>query len=170
VCDRRRIELLTPGISAQPYHAAAGLKIEEAEQLVKRSVDGVRLRALQAVREVIDEQREEGHDVVGCGILLGSGRPPTTLTATLASHALIHTAEGELFRQALSYAGEQCALPVTGVKERDLFTIAPKQLGIAADPLQRQLAEWGRALGPPWRQDQKYASLAAWLSLSAGLR
>jgi hypothetical protein len=167
VCDRRRIELLNPGIPAQPYHAAAELDIQEAEHLVQRSVEEVRLRALRAVREAIADMRKQGRSVVGCGILLGSGRPPTTLAATLASHALIHTAEGELFRQALAHASKQCGLPVTGVKERELFAAVTAGLGVSADQVQQRIAEWGRALGPPWRQDQKYAALAGWLALAA---
>jgi hypothetical protein len=167
VCDRRRVELLNPGVPAQPYHAAAELDFKEAEQLVKRSVDKVRLRAVQGVREVIDDLRKQDRDVVGCGILLGSGRPLTTLTATLASHALIHTAEGELFRQALVCAAQECGLPVTGVKERELFSVTSDRLLVPSNELEKRLADWGRALGPPWRQDQKYAALAAWLALAA---
>ena len=169
VVDRRRIQMVDPGIrgAAQPYHSAAELDLKEAEQLVKRSTDQVRLRALRAVRETVDDLRKQGHDVVGCGILLSSGRTPTTLAATLASHALIHTAEGELFRQALAYAAEQCGLPVTAVKERELLASAVDRLGAPADQLQQRLAAWGRALGPPWRQDQKYAALAAWMALAA---
>jgi hypothetical protein len=26
----------------------------------------------------------------------------------------------------------------------------------------------GKAIGPPWRQDEKHASLAAWIASSAG--
>jgi hypothetical protein len=36
----------------------------------------------------------------------------------------------------------------------------------AAD-LQQQITELGRSLGPPWRQDEKLASLAAWIALAA---
>ena len=52
------------------------------------------------------------------------------------------------------------------VKERELFAACAAALGVPAGELESQLAEWGRALGPPWRQDEKYAALAGWLALS----
>ncbi len=172
VMHRRRIELADPGIpgSKQPYHAAEGLPLEKAEELVRRCADAARLLARRALRAVIDELRESGQEVVGCGLLLASGRPATTLAATLASHALIHTAEGELFRNALTHASEQCGLPVTAVKERELFAHGAAQLGVRIDNLQRQLNELGRPIGPPWRQDQKLAALVGWLALAVGSR
>ena len=166
VIDRRRIELVEPGIPKQPYHAAEKLGLKEAEKLVRRCTDTARILARQALRAVVDEMREKcRHDVVACGLLLGSGRPLTTLAATLASHALIHTAEGELFRDALRDASQHCGLPVTGVKERDLFTCAAAKLRVPAHELLRRVTEMGRTIGPPWAEDQKHAALVGWLAL-----
>jgi len=166
VIDRRRIELVEPGIPKQPYHAAEKLGLKEAENLVRRCTDTARILARRALRAVVDEMREKGrHDVVACGLLLGSGRPLTTLAATLASHALIHTAEGELFRDALRDASQHCGLPVTGVKERELFTCAAAKLRVPANELLRRVTEMGTAIGPPWTEDQKHAALAGWLAL-----
>ena len=167
--DRRRIELADPGIpgSKQPYHAAEGLPLKQAEELIDRCVDRTRLLARQALDAVINDLRAKDYDAIACGILLGSGRPATTLAATLASHALIHTAEGELFRDALRHASEQCSLPVTGVKERELYTRGASEIGVLVDELLRRLAELGRPLGPPWRQDEKHAALVGWLALIA---
>ncbi len=169
VIDRRRIELADPGIpdSTQPYHAAEGLDLKEAEELVRRCADAARRLARRALRAAIDDLRERGHDVVGCGLLLGAGRPATTLAATLASHALIHTAEGELFRDALTHASEHCGLPITRVRERELYACGATELGIPVDELQRHLTELGRPIGPPWRQDEKHAALVGWLALAA---
>jgi hypothetical protein len=167
VIDRHRIELADADVAGamQPYHAAARLELAKAEKVIERSVTRGRLLAVQALERVVGNVKGTGHDVVGCGILLASGRPITTLAATLASHALIHTAEGELFRSVLIYASEQCGLPVTRVRERELFTLAGAELAIPAHDLRARLAEMGRAVGPPWRQDEKYAALVAWLSL-----
>jgi hypothetical protein len=40
-------------------------------------------------------------------------------------------------------------------------------LGKPATELQSYLQKMGRELGPPWTEDEKYATLAAWLALSA---
>ncbi len=172
VIDRQRIELVDPRVpgSKQPYHAAQRLDLKEAEKLIKRSRDGAKLLARQAVRAVITDLQAKGHDVVGGGIVLASGQPIPALAETLASHARIHTAEGELFRSALIRASEQCHLPVAGVRERELFARGATELRIPAGELRRRVAEMGRSLGPPWRQDEKHATLVAWLALKAASR
>ncbi len=169
VIDRRRIELIDPRIpeAKQPYHAAQRLDLKEAEKLVSRCASGAKLLARQAFDAVIADLRGKGHDVVGCGILLASGRPAMSLAATLASHALIHTAEGELFRDALAQASKLCGLGITGVRERELYTRGGAELHLTADELQRRLTELGQPIGPPWRQDEKRAALVAWLVLAA---
>jgi len=169
VIDRRRIELVDPGTPefVQPYHAAAELDLKEAEKFLERCTDAARLLARQAVRAIIDELGTKGHTPVACGLLLGSGRPATNLAQTLASHALIHTAEGELFRDVLAHAGENHSLPVRKVVERELFSRAADELGVAVEELQRRVAGLGQSIGPPWRQDEKHAALVAWLALAA---
>jgi len=167
VIDRRRIELIAPGIPKQPYHAAEKLDLKEAEKLVGRCANTAGRLARQAVRAVVDDLRDKGHDVVGCGILLASGRPATTLAATLASHALIHTAEGELFRDALTRASEHWGLPVTGVRERELYERGATEFRIAVNELRLRVSEMGRIIGPPWTQDEKQAALVGWLGLAA---
>lgn len=170
VLDRRRIELIPPGGLKQPFHAAESLELKQAEKLIQRSTDEARQLARRGLRAVLEDLRKKDVTPVGCGLLLSSGRPLTTLAATLASHALIHTAEGELFREALIRASRHHHLPVTGVKERELWTRAAAALPISADALQRRIAEMGRDLGPPWSQDEKFAALVAWLALAAAPR
>ncbi len=167
VIDRRRIELVAPGIPKQPYHAAEKLDLKEAEKLVRRCTATARSLARRAFRAVTNDLRENNVELIGCGLLLGSGRPTTTLSATLASHALIHTAEGELFREALAHASEHCDLAVTGVRERELYQRGAAELRIPAEELRRRVAELGRPLGPPWRQDEKNAAMVGWLTLAA---
>ena len=172
VIDRRRVEIADPAIggATQPYHAAAHLDLKKAEEFVKRCGDSATHLAEQAVRALIDKLREKNHEVLGSGILLGSGRPAPALAATLASHALIHTAEGELFRSALTRAIERCGLPLTAVPERELWARTTLYLHMTLDELQRSIAEMGRPIGPPWRQDEKHAALVGWLALAAAAR
>jgi len=169
VIDRRRIELVDKKTqdALQPYHAAAEMKPAEAEKWVKHSIDRTQALARQAVQALIGELGKKGHRVVACGVVLASGRPLPPLESILASHPLIHTAEGELFRNALSDAGAHCGLAVTGVKERELYPRGAAELGIAEDELRRRLVEFGRLLGPPWRQDEKSSTVVAWLALAA---
>jgi hypothetical protein len=166
---RRRIELADAAIegSKQPYHEAEGKKPKEAERILTRCIEGSRLLAREALRAVVDELRGRDHDVAGCGLLLASGRAlPEDVHAILASHALIHAAEGEMYRDVLRRASEHLALRVTGVRERDVLARSAEASGRPASELQRRVTEMGRALGPPWRQDEKLATLVAWTVLA----
>jgi hypothetical protein len=164
---RQRIELVDAksGGHAQPYHAAEGLDLKEATRLVGVSITGARRLAQSALREVVKEIESKHMKVVGCTVLTGSGRILPALDRILAAHPLIHTAEGELFREALIYAGQSCGLSVIQAKEREIYERAAVELGVSDDELRLRLSELGRSVGPPWREDQKLATLGALLAL-----
>jgi len=156
VLERRRIVIADPEIpgSKQPYHAAAGLPFDQAGTLVGDAIESSRALALEAISATVKSFRSQGHEVAGCGVLLGSGKALPELQKVLASHALIHTAEGEMFREVLVWAARECRLPVTGVPEKSLDTASLHSIG-----------SLGRLIGPPWTQDQKHATLAALMAL-----
>jgi hypothetical protein len=169
VIARRRIEIADPKIhgSKQPFHAAEQLEFPDARAYIERCQESTQRLAREAFEAAMDGLRDRRTEVTGCGIILGSGRTLPGLEAILKSHALIHTAEGEFFRNALVEASEHCGLPVLGVKEKELFEQGSAKLGMAKGELERRVQEIGKALGPPWTQDQKYAALAAWMILPA---
>jgi hypothetical protein len=82
------------------------------------------------------------------------------LAKILGAHPLIHTAEGEFFRQAVRQACESLQMPVTAIRAREIDAGANK-----ANELQRSIAGLGRTVGPPWTKDHKTAALAAALLL-----
>ena len=168
VIDRKHITLADPAIkgSVQPYHAAERMPFADAERLIQRCIDSSRNLAYLELRKALDDLHRKKYRVTACALLLASGRPLPDLAATFASHALIHTAEGELFRDAVAHAAVRCELPVLKLKERELLDHAATRFHIAAADLQRRLTEIGRALGAPWRQDEKYAALVAALALA----
>ncbi|HEX7251867.1 MAG TPA: hypothetical protein VF376_03225 [Thermoanaerobaculia bacterium] len=106
VLDRRRIELGDPSIAApkQPYHEAEGQPLPAARRIIDRySADAVR-RATEAFLALANGLDKKGYALDRCGLLVSSGRPLPDLASILASHALIHSADGELFREALAQA------------------------------------------------------------------
>jgi uncharacterized protein YifE (UPF0438 family) len=92
------------------------------------------------------------------------------LEKILASHALIHTADGELFREALLHASARCGLRDFTIKERELLERAGQALRLKSTVLMDRVTELGRSFGAPWSQDEKFATIAAWLALRASLR
>ncbi len=148
ILDRRRIEMADDPEAKQPYHAAEELPLAEARTLLDRFARVARERAAAGLGAALADLQTDGYDVVGAIVLTASGKPLPTLESILASHALIHTADGEHFRG-----------------EKALVAQAAKALGRAAPALQATVTAWGNPLGPPWTQDQKLSALAAWLGL-----
>src|SRR5216684_2172214 len=163
VIDRRRVAITSPGTPGanQPYHFAENLELPEAEKFLANCFAVSKRLALATIRDVVDELRGRQYLVVGSAVLLASGRPLPPLSKILASHALIHAAEGEFFREAFSKACEALDLPVTGFPERNLGEAFQTAFGKAAARMRRQISDLGRSLGPPWTKDQKSAALAA---------
>jgi hypothetical protein len=141
------------------------MQLAEAEAFLDRCRAAARRMAETAIREAVAQLAGKGYTVAGACVLLGSGRPATSLAATLRSHPMIHTAEGDFFRDALKAGCESCGLPVLGVKEKELVRQAAVALSIAPDHLQLRAAELGKSIGPPWRQDEKLCAIAGWLAL-----
>jgi hypothetical protein len=151
----------------QPYHTAEKLGAEKGSAFVSRMRNESRRLALRAIRKVAADLRAQGYKLNGCGLLLSSRRPLPKLSQILASHSLIHSADGELFREALLHAAARCGLKAQAVKEREALDSAARALHIKPADLARRVSELGRALGSPWTQDEKLATMAAWLALGS---
>ena len=151
----------------QPYHTGEKMGLPDADEFisgVRTEAEGLAYQALQAFKVDLQEQ---GYGLERVGLLLASGRPLPELQKVLQSHALIHTADGELFREALRSASVRCGLRVTCTKERELLQRCAEAFSLRPSVVLDRATELGRGLGAPWSQDEKYATLAAWLALGA---
>jgi len=151
----------------QPYHTAGKMLMGQAREFIERVRDEARRLAYRAISGLQKDLQKQGIALKGCGLLLASGRPLPDLEKILASHALIHTADGELFREAILHASARSGLAMSAVKERELLDRAGKALRRKPSDLMRRVAELGSPFGSPWTQDEKFATLAAWLALAA---
>jgi len=168
VIERRRIAITTGGTpgAKQPYHFAENLELPDAEKFVGSCFADSSCLALAVVREVLGKLRGCQYRVVGSAVLLASGRPLPPLSKILESHALIHAAEGQFFREAFSKACEALHLSVTGFRERDLDECVQTAFGSRTIRIRQQIATLGRSLGPPWTKDHKSAALAGLVVLA----
>jgi hypothetical protein len=151
----------------QPYHSGEKMLLGQARDFIERVRSEARRLAHRAIHRLQSDLQKKDIALKSCGLLLASGKPLPNLEKILSSHALIHTADGELFREALLHASARCGLPVLSVKERELLNRAEKTFRLKPADLTRRVTELGRPLGSPWSQDEKFASLAAWLALAA---
>ena len=164
---RERVELSGPKdpASKQPYHAVESLPVEEAARTLASFRADAERRAYDVLARVLPTLADEGRRIVGVGILDSAGRRGASLEATLASHALIHTADGDHFRNAIAAAAERSGLRVMRVRAREVEEQASAAIGQLPEALRETLQALRREAGPPWAADQKAAALLAWLVL-----
>ena len=169
---RERVEMADPRApeSKQPYHAVEALAVGLAAERLAGWAQAAENRATDALDEIRSRLQRAGHRLAGLGILDAAGRKGGSLEAILASHALIHAADGEHFRTAIAGAAARLGLPAVRVAARALPAQAAAAGGETADALVGRVKAAGRALGPPWTADQKSAAMLAWLVLRTGGR
>ena len=152
--------------SKQPYHAVEFLCVEEATG----RLDGYMAVATRLAQDCILAQSEQlkgrGMIIKSVGIVDSSSRKQVSLPSILASHALIHAADGDHFRNALFVAAEQCRLRVCRIPAKGLEAHASKYLHLPLNRILGTVDKLGLGKGPPWGADQKKAGLLAWTLLA----
>ena len=146
VIDRRRIVVMTDHgpRSNQPFHHASEIGLLEAEKYLSHyRVESEHL-ASEVIGTAMRQVKALGYSIAIAALLEASGKTLPALPQILASHPLIHTAEGELFR---------------------LQEAAKAALGASAETAILGLNSAGKRLGPPWTADHKAAALAAYVAL-----
>lgn len=166
VIDHRLVHLSDPSVpaSGQPYHAAFGVARTDPTTL-QHLIAGVRRYARESIAKRVEECRAAGYQLSGAGVVIGSEVDPDSIANP---HIRAHAAEGRLFRTVVEDALQGCGVTCTTFVERELFTHAAATLGRSEVSLKWDLAQMRRTLKPPWRQEQKAATIAAWVVLMRG--
>lgn len=168
IVDRRRMELVEKEDASwakQPYHAAEGLKADDARELVAKGIASARRIAAREMRAAAQRARESGHEVVACAVLVADPMPDWAVDEILAVHFRMHKAEGVLFKDALARAAEASGLRLVAILEKQLDQHAVRALKGPASRVKQAIAPLGKTVGPPWGKDQKDAALAAMIAL-----
>jgi hypothetical protein len=165
--DRSRVSLIEDhdAEAKQPYHTVEFLCVEEATGRLDGYLGAATHMAQASIHAQSEKLRKLGIAVKSVGILESSGRKHVALPSILASHALIHAAEGDHFRNALSAAAEHLRLEVCRLPARALEEHAMQCLRLPRKRLLDTVNGLGREVGPPWGADQKKAALLAWTLL-----
>lgn len=169
ILERRRIMLCDPAVegSKQPFHHAEPMSFPDAQRFIATCSESTGHYAREALAQLIAAANTHRCRLGGCGILTVSGRALPDLGSILASHALIHAAEGAFYRDAVADACEHEKIALSRVKEREVERWTASRVGEKA--LKTTIAAMGQTLGPPWTVDEKLATMIAWLVLdSAG--
>src|SRR5690349_6826683 len=123
VLNRERVHLVETFIYKfrQPYHTAERMPLEKARVFVDGSLVEAKRLAGSALRSTREELASKGYELGRGALLLASGKALPGLEKILLSHALIHTADGEHFREALRHACAECGVETECMRERELL-------------------------------------------------
>jgi hypothetical protein len=157
---RRRIQLCPDSLPRQAYHAVA------EEGAPRSTIEHVRTAALEMSRDAIDNLARETGSLSAAAVAMGRTAIPTDTERILNAHALLHAAEGELYRDVLSEAAAAADLRVVRFLNKEVRSEAAASLAMALEDLERILAVIGKTVGPPWTKDEKDATAAAILALA----
>lgn len=169
VLQRTELKLLPSGDFA-PYHAAEGLPSAAAHKRVDRSIAAAHRLAEEGIRNAIETLAGAGHEVCGCGVLVGGDMPPWSTDEILAVHVRMHHAEGLLFREVLVAGARACGLVPTTLREKAALDEATSMLGLKRADLDSRLLALGKTVGAPWGKDQKEAAAAALVAFANARR
>jgi len=161
ILSREQVTLLHDASLREPYHAALAVPLDEAPALIESVEETATAAAAMAIRGFVSSLGP----VTAVGVVGGNRRLPTELPRRLASHALLHASERDLYEQAVIRGATSAGLPVTTIPATGrLFDDASRLLGV---PLESSLAALGKTIGRPWQKDHKEATAAALVALNA---
>lgn len=164
VLERRRM-VFAEGAERFVFHSAEKLELAAAQGLIATVRGRTESNAKRGFIDLLGGLQHAGVSVALAVVPAGRRKPPLDLAQILRSHALMHAAEGHFYRDALADACRRLGLEVARPPEHELGGLLAGRLGVEEAALEARLRDMGAALGPPWTQDQKLATMAAWLHL-----
>ena len=166
ILDRRRVELIEPGLPSAPYHhEGLELPLEEAEPIIRKS----RASVVEHCRRVMDALKSTW----GVDAIVIQKSPykelPESVSRVLASRPLTYAADGMLYREELVSQASAIGLVVHRFpRKSDQIAAASKALGLSASGLAAILAGFGKSVGAPWRKEHQQVAAAALCVIAGG--
>jgi len=175
---RRVVELSDPSVAGtrQPYHSAM-FTTEEDQRAIAHRVRIVKRCAARSVADLVSDalrfshpERVEGRArpaqaAMRAALVVGSVIDPLTVANP---HIRAHAHEGQLFRTVLVDALQGRDVPCDVIVDKQLAARASATLDRPPAAISRTIAAFGKALGGPWRAEEKAAAAAAWIALTRG--
>jgi hypothetical protein len=162
VVDRRRVELIEPGLPKHPYeHDTVGMNAAEAERLVEEIRDSAAHcaeRALSRLRSGLGTTREMLSIALRTAPL---PRLPGSVAEVHASWPVTVRADAMLYHDALCTSAASLGINVDTFARGDERPRAAEAMAITAERLDQFLSGLRARLGPPWQQDHQAAAARA---------
>ena len=165
VIERRKI-MFAAGGERFIYHQVADMDAAAAAARIADVRAATGTNAARGIAELTSAVGEAGFTVRLAVVPAGRARTTPTFADIVKSHTAIHAAEGDFYRDVVAQACGGLGLDVSRLAERDLLLEASRSLGVHAIALESRLKTMGHVLGPPWSEDQRLATLAAWIGIA----
>lgn len=162
--DRRRVELLDPGLPTAPFHRdTLGIPPTSAEQVAREVTASANARAKSALSLLLAELAP-----ATCRGIAIRVPPLPQLPATVAeAHAdtrVTNRADGMIYHQALTDAAVQLNLKVFHFDKATVLALAAQSRDTSAHDFEQRLKSLGAAHGPPWQKGHVIACAGAILA------
>jgi hypothetical protein len=164
VIERRRITFAT-GNERMIFHRAEQTDLGSARVLIEDVRAATEANAAREIGALVEDLKRDGVSVAIAVVPEAINKLPEALEDILKVHARMHAAEGNFYRAVVATACASLGLDVHRAVERELPALAGDHLGVNIAAVEARLKTMGAALGPPWSEDYKLATLAAWLHL-----
>jgi hypothetical protein len=148
-----------------PYHGVMHLPWNEAVVAVQGAERAIETVATHSLEAYLRDLRKQDIEVTRVAVV---GAPERKLETMGSPHISAHAAEGVLFRRVWQVAAAAIGVPSVAFAEKGFEAHAALRLELTVGALRDHLTEFGRAMGHPWRSDEKAAAMAAWLTLGTG--
>jgi hypothetical protein len=161
---REIVELSDPNVpeTRQPHHDGRGVEMEDRREIARRTKIIERC-ANNSVTSLLNRSaRLSTAPPDRAALVVGSVIDPETVGNP---HIRAHAYEGQVFRTVLEAALRANRVGCDVIVEKQLATKASAALGRTDLQIQRVMADFGKALGRPWRTEEKAAATAAWMQL-----
>jgi len=158
LADKRRVELISPGLPEAPYHHE-GLELPAAEtRILVAKVQGSVTEYCRAAISVL----RDAYPVVAVVVPASPYASLPDVDEVLASYQLTCAADGMMYRESFASAAAEQGLDVIRTpRGADEVSMAATALERSVEETSAFLKDLGRRAGPPWRAEHKKAAAAA---------
>jgi len=154
--DRRRIELISPGLPKLPHHhEAQNLPLDKALDLIER----VRVSAEQYAKLALDEVASAVSPRITGITLRECPRLPPTIAERIKDYRAQCVADTVMYRHAVAGAAKARGWAVRWYDPRKVLGTAGGVLRVK--DIDAHFLNLRKSIGPPWGKDQSVAMAAA---------
>jgi hypothetical protein len=164
VIERRRITFAT-GPERSVFHRAEQTDLATARVLIEEVRAATEANAARDIGALVEDLKRDSVSVLIAVVPESMNKLPEALEDIMKMHARMLATTGNFYRAVVATACARVGLQVHRAVERELPALAGDLLGVNIAAVDARLKIMGAALGPPWSEDYKLATLAAWLHL-----